>query len=151
MTSMFSEVRVLWLVSWMIQLQVCKPLERMLFSQNQPTEGNRKSYSDALSSVAKQKYHLCLCLFDFSTCHADTANVSKVTTTDYCLWTAPINKTHSFKLSELRYSEANWAFFNFYAGPNMDYRHLLLYRFGPWNLITDFDMMEYCSRGHGLW
>lgn len=139
--SMLGEAQELSLASWVIQLLVCKPHGRMLFSQDKRPEGEPKE--PFWCNILSGRLSLCDCAHD----QADRANVSQVITMENYLWAAPINKTKCFKLLEpkhlvLQYGLQTRAF------------EVLLWSFGPWNLITDdfkdaltwlpllFDMIE---------
>lgn len=113
MRSMHSEVRECSLASFVIQLLVCKPLERMLFSQDQPLEGEQKEpfWGNIFSGNTE------ILTFVFAAGQSDTANVLHVTTMENYLWSALINKTKFLKLPEPIWPSL------IYEVPNMDLRH----------------------------
>lgn len=83
----------------------------MLFSQDQPLEGEQKEpfWGNIFSGKAE------ILTFVFAAGQADAANVLHVTTMENYLWSALIKKTNFFKLLKPRDLGANLAFFDLWS------------------------------------
>lgn len=120
-----------WFSHWFVN-----PWRGSCFHKTNLQRGNRRSPSDAISSLAKQ---INFCLYLCTVGGKDTVNVLHVTVMEKYLCASPLNKTNFFTLPEPRDLRDNLTCFDLHKSLyGFEPRAVEpLLRSWPWNLILE--------------